>query len=257
MQTNSFLNSVRSDSRKINELRQIKITPHVLENAEGSVLIEFGKTRVLCSASYELKAPQWLSGTGAGWITAEYGMLPRSTHTRMKRDKIQNGGRTQEISRLIGRALRSCVDLKALGEKQILIDCDVINADGGTRTAAVTGGFVALAFALKKLHQLSEIKSMGLKHYISAVSVGLNQDSSGAMLPYLDLNYDEDSEINTDMNFVMTDKNDFIEIQGTAEEGTFTKNQLLQMMELAEVGCHQLFKEQEKIIGSFFPLNRN
>lgn len=246
----------RSDLRSADQLRAIKITPHVLDYAEGSVLVEFGKTRVMCSASYDPKAPQWLSGTGAGWVTAEYGMLPRSTHTRMKREKTQTGGRTQEISRLIGRALRSAVDLKALGEKQILIDCDVINADGGTRTAAVTGGFVALAFALKKLNAVSEIKTLPLKHYVSAVSVGLFENHAGEFAPLLDLNYEEDSDIGTDMNFVMTDKNDFIEIQGTAEDGTFSKAQLLQMMSLAEIGCQQLFKEQEKHIGNFFPLKR-
>lgn len=245
----------RHDSRLTNELRNIKITPNVLDYAEGSVLVEFGKTRVLCSASYEAKAPQWLAGSGAGWITAEYGMLPRSTHTRIKREKSQTGGRTQEISRLVGRSLRSCVDLKKLGEKQITIDCDVINADGGTRTAAVTGGFVALAFALKKLNDLSEIKNFPLKHYVSAVSVGLHEQNN-IITPILDLNYEEDSEIGTDMNFVMTDKNDFIEIQGTAEDGTFTKQQLLEMMSLAETGCQHLFNEQEKLIGSFFPLKR-
>lgn len=245
----------RNDSRLTNQLRNIKITPHVLDYAEGSVLVEFGKTRVLCSASYESKAPSWLSGSGSGWITAEYGMLPRSTHTRIKREKSQTGGRTQEISRLVGRSLRSCVDLKGLGEKQITIDCDVINADGGTRTAAVTGGFVALAFALKKLKDLSEIKTFPLKHYVSAVSVGLHEQNN-LVTPILDLNYEEDSEIGTDMNFVMTDKNDFIEIQGTAEEGTFSKQQLLEMMSLAEIGCQNLFTEQEKIIGSFFPLKR-
>ena len=245
----------RPDSRLFNQLRDIKITPHVLDYAEGSVMVEFGRTRVLCSASYEAKAPQWLYGTGAGWVTAEYGMLPRSTHTRIKREKSQTGGRTQEISRLVGRSLRACVDLKSLGEKQILIDCDVINADGGTRTAAITGGFVALALACKKLHDLSEIKSIPLRHYVSAVSVGL-QENGGIISPILDLNYDEDSEISTDMNFVMTDKNDFIEIQGTAEDGTFSRQQLLDMMGLAEIGCQHLFSEQERIIGSFFPLKR-
>jgi len=245
----------RSDQREANQLRTVKITPHILDYAEGSVMVEFGKTRVLCSASYEAKTPPWLSNTGAGWVTAEYGMLPRSTHTRMKREKTQSGGRTQEISRLIGRALRSCVDLRAMGEKQILIDCDVINADGGTRTAAVTGGFVALALALKKLNTLSEIKSIPLKHYVSAVSVGL-QEQNGQKSPLLDLNYEEDSEIGTDMNFVMTDKNEFIEIQGTAEEGTFSRLQLMDMMTMAEIGCSQLFLEQEKWIGSFFPLKR-
>lgn len=245
----------RNDNRLANQLRTIKITPHVFEYAEGSVMVEFGKTRLLCSASYEAKAPPWLAGTGAGWVTAEYGMLPRSTHTRIKREKSQTGGRTQEISRLVGRSLRSCVDLKALGEKQITIDCDVINADGGTRTAAVTGGFVALALALKKLSDLGEIKSIPLKHYVSAVSVGLFEDTN-SLTPILDLNYDEDSEISTDMNFVMTDKNDFIEIQGTAENGTFSKQQLLDMMVLAESGCKNLFAEQDKILNSFFPLQR-
>jgi ribonuclease PH len=246
----------RIDLRQANQLRPIKMTTNVLDYAEGSVLVEFGKTRVLCSASYEPKGPSWLAGTGAGWVTAEYGMLPRSTHTRIKREKSQSGGRTQEISRLVGRSLRSCVELKGLGEKQILIDCDVINADGGTRTAAVTGGFVALALALKKLNDLSEIKTLPLKHYVSAVSVGLSEESDGKIVPLLDLNYEEDSDIGTDMNFVMTDKNDFIEIQGTAEKGTFSKQQLLDMMGLAEIGCQNLFKEQEKIIGGFFPFKR-
>lgn len=243
----------RADSRQNNQLRKIKITPNILDYAEGSVMVEFGNTRVLCAASYEAKAPQWLAGTGAGWVTAEYGMLPRATHTRIKREKSQSGGRTQEISRLIGRSLRACVDLKALGEKQITIDCDVINADGGTRTAAVTGGFVALALALKKLNAVSEIKNIPLKHYVSAVSVGL-QEKNNTITPILDLNYDEDSDIATDMNFVMTNRNEFVEIQGTAEEGTFSRTQLIGMMALAEEGCKQLFIEQEKIIGSFFPL---
>ncbi len=246
----------RIDLRLNNQLRPIKITSNILDYAEGSVLVEFGQTRVICSASYDPKVPQWLNGTGAGWVSAEYGMLPRSTHTRMKRDKTQTGGRTQEISRLVGRALRSCIDLKGLGEKQILIDCDVINADGGTRTAAITGGFVALALALKKLNSLSEIKSIPLKHYVSAISVGLAEDQNGAFSPLLDLNYEEDSDIGTDMNFVMTDKNEFIEIQGTAEEGTFSRQQLLDMMSFAEIGCQHLFLEQEKMIGSFFPLKR-
>ena len=245
----------RIDSRQPQQLRPIKITPNILDHAEGSVMVEFGHTRVICSASFESKPPQWLAGTGSGWVTAEYGMLPRSTHTRIKREKSQTGGRTQEISRLVGRSLRACVDLKALGEKQVTIDCDVINADGGTRTAAVTGGFVALALALKKLHALSEIKSIPLKHYVAAVSVGLFEDD-GNCTPILDLNYEEDVDINTDMNFVMNEKNEFIEIQGTAEDGTFTRQQLFDMMALAEQGCRELFKEQEKIVGSFFPLHR-
>lgn len=243
----------RHDKRHPQELRTIQITPNVSEYAEGSVIVEFGKTKVLCTATYEPKAASWLMGTGQGWVTAEYGMLPRSTHTRIKRDKSMTGGRTQEISRLIGRSLRSAVDLSALNEKQIIVDCDVLNADGGTRTAAITGGFVALALALKKLHHVSEIKRIGLKHYVSAISVGL-QETEGHKIPLLDLNYEEDSEIGTDMNFVMTNKNDFVEVQGTAESGTFTKDQLFLMMTTAEMGCRELFKHQERIIGNFFPL---
>lgn len=240
---------MRTDSRLFNQLRQVKITPNVSEYAEGSALIEFGKTKVLCTASYDPKAPQWLQGSGEGWITAEYGMLPRSTHQRIKRDKAANSGRTQEISRLIGRSLRAAVDTRALGERQIMIDCDVIHADGGTRTASVTGGFVALALALKKLHTLGEIKTLGLLQYVSAISVGLQNGQA-----LLDLNYDEDSAIGTDMNFVMTNKGEFVELQGTAEDVPFTKAQLLSMMEVAEGGCRELFKIQSEIVGGFFPL---
>ncbi len=248
------MSNTRNDGRANNQLRPVKITPHVSEYAEGSVMVEFGRTRVLCTATFEAKAPSWLIGTGAGWVTAEYGMLPRSTHTRIRRDKSLTGGRTQEISRLIGRSLRSAVDLSVLNEKQIIIDCDVINADGGTRTAAVTGGFVALALALKKLHGLSEIKALGLKHYVSAISVGLLEEKE-TQTPILDLNYEEDSDIGTDMNFVMNHKSEFIEVQGTAEEGTFTKKQLFTMMDIAEMGCKELFLQQEKVIGAFFPIN--
>ena len=210
-------------------------------------MVEFGKTRVLCTATYEPKAPQWLLGTGAGWVTAEYGMLPRSTHTRNKREKSMNSGRTQEISRLIGRSLRAAVDLKQLGEKQIIIDCDVINADGGTRTASVTGGYVALALALKKLHAVSEIKSLPLINYVSAISVGLHEGNI-----FLDLNYDEDSAIGTDMNFVMTDKGSFVEVQGTAEHTPFTRDQLFKMMEVADKGCRELFIHQAAIMGEIY-----
>ena len=240
---------MRTDGRLFNQLRNVKITPHVSEFAEGSALVEFGKTKVLCTASYEPKAPQWLQGSGEGWITAEYGMLPRSTQQRIKRDKSLNSGRTQEISRLIGRSLRAAVDTKAIGEKQIMIDCDVIHADGGTRTASVTGGFVAMALALKKLLDVGEIKSLGLTHYVSAISVGLHNGQA-----LLDLNYDEDSAIGTDMNFVMTNKGEFVELQGTAEDMPFSKTQLLGMMEFAEQGCIELFKKQQEIIGSFYKL---
>lgn len=242
---------MRSGGRLFDQLRQVKITPHVSEYAEGSALIEFGKTKVLCTATYESKAPQWLVGTGSGWVTAEYGMLPRSTHTRVKRDKTMSGGRTQEISRLIGRSLRAAVDLKQIGEKQIIIDCDVLNADGGTRTASITGGFVALVLALKKLQDLSEIKANPLTNYVSAISVGLHEGKA-----LLDLDYDEDSAIGTDMNFVMTDKGHFVEVQGTAEHQPFSKDQLLQMMEVAEKGCKELFAQQANIVGDLFPLNR-
>lgn len=238
---------MRADGRLFDQLRQIKITPNVSEYAEGSALVEFGKTKVLCTASYEAKAPQWLVGTGSGWVTAEYGMLPRSTHTRIKREKSMNSGRTQEISRLIGRSLRAAVDLKLIGEKQIIIDCDVINADGGTRTASVTGGFVALALALKKLADVSEIKTLPLINYVSAVSVGLHEGNI-----FLDLNYDEDSAIGTDMNFVMTDKGHFVEVQGTAEHHPFTREQLFKMMEVAEKGCRELFMHQSSIIGNIY-----
>lgn len=238
---------MRADGRLFDQLRDIKITPHVSEYAEGSAMVEFGKTKVLCTATYEPKAPQWLLGTGSGWVTAEYGMLPRSTHTRNKREKSMNSGRTQEISRLIGRSLRAAVDLKQLGEKQIIIDCDVINADGGTRTASVTGGFVALALALKKLHAVSEIKAMPLINYVSAISVGLHEGNI-----FLDLNYDEDSAIGTDMNFVMTDKGTFVEVQGTAEHVPFTREQLNKMMDVADKGCRELFIHQAAVMGEVY-----
>ena len=254
--SNSHINFIRADKRLHNQLRQIKITPNVSDYAEGSALVEFGNTRVLCTVSYEAKAPQWLVGTGSGWVTAEYGMLPRSTHTRMKREKTASGGRTQEISRLVGRSLRAAVDLKMLGEKQMIIDCDVINADGGTRTAAVTGGFVALALACKKLQALGEIKGNPIKRYVAAISVGLFEDEKNNLIPILDLNYDEDSDIGTDMNFVMTDKNEFVEVQGTAEEGTFSRQQLFDMMTIAEHGCKELFEHQHKIIAEYFPLSK-
>lgn len=240
---------MRTDGRLSDQLRSIRITPDVSEYAEGSCIVEFGKTKVLCSASYEPKAPQWLLGTGSGWVTAEYGMLPRSTHTRMKREKTMTGGRTQEISRLIGRSLRAAVDLKLIGEKQIIIDCDVLNADGGTRTAAVTGGFVALALAVKKLMAVREIKAMPLINYVSAISVGLQDNDF-----LLDLNYDEDSTIGTDMNFVMTHQGQFVEVQGTAEHVPFTREQLMSMMGVAEKGCRELFQHQQKIVGEIFPL---
>lgn len=240
---------MRAHGRLAHQLRTVKITPNVSEYAEGSALVEFGRTRVLCTASYEAKAPQWLVGSGEGWITAEYGMLPRSTHQRMKRDKTLNGGRTQEISRLIGRSLRAAVDLKGIYEKQIIIDCDVINADGGTRTAAVTGGFVALAIALNKMKNNKAIATLPLKSYVAAVSVGLDNG-----IPLLDLNYDEDSKIHTDMNFVINAKNEFIEIQGTAESEPFSETQLSEMMTIARLGCQELIAEQKRVLSGIISL---
>lgn len=242
---------MRTDGRNPEQLRPIKITPDPLRYAEGSVLIEMGHTKVICTASLEPGIPKWLQGQGQGWVTAEYGMLPRSTHSRINREKSLTGGRTQEISRLIGRSLRAAVDLAALGERQIVVDCDVIQADGGTRTASVTGGFVALAMALQFLREQGQINTIPLKNYVAAISVGLS--SKGALL---DLNYDEDSTIDTDMNFVMTDAHEFIEVQGTAEGRPFSSAQMHQMVELAKQGCSQLFTEQEKIIGAFFKLSR-
>lgn len=237
----------RADGRQPNQLRHVRITPQISNYAEGSAMVEFGNTKVLCTASYEAKPPQWLNGSGQGWITAEYGMLPRSTHTRMKREKTNTSGRTQEISRLIGRSLRAAVNLEAMGERQIIVDCDVINADGGTRTAAVTGGFVALALACKKLTELGEFKTNPLQHYVSAISVGL---SDGHII--LDLNYEEDSTISTDMNFVMTDQGLFVEVQGTAEAKPFSREHLLAMTNFAQQGCNELFRQQAQIVAPFF-----
>jgi len=234
---------MRNDGRKPNELRSLRIQPDVIRHAEGSVMIEMGHTRLICTASIEPGIPKWLMGQGQGWVTAEYGMLPRSTHSRIQRDKAANGGRTQEISRLIGRSLRAAVDLKALGERQIMVDCDVIQADGGTRTAAITGGFVALTLALQYLKDQGVISKLPIKNQIAAISVGLSPSG-----PLLDLDYNEDSSIETDMNFVMNDKNEFIEIQGTAENGSFSMQHLNQMVELAQHGCKQLFLEQKKFL---------
>ncbi len=242
---------MRLNQRKNNEIRSVKITPEVIRYAEGSAMIEMGNTKVLCTASLEPGIPKWLQGQGKGWVTAEYGMLPRSTHSRINREKSFSGGRAQEISRLIGRSLRAAVDLNALGEKQIVVDCDVLQADGGTRTAAITGGFVALSLCLGYLKDQGEIKSIPLNYYVAAVSVGLTND--GAIL---DLDYEEDSNIDTDMNFVMTDANEFIEIQGTAEERPFNAKQMNEMLTLAQTGCETLFSEQEKIVSAIFPRTR-
>lgn len=240
---------MRTDGRRFDQIRPVTIEPEVLRYAEGSARIQMGETIILCTASLEDGTPKWLQGSGAGWISAEYGMLPRSTHTRINREKAMTGGRTQEISRLIGRSLRSVVDLKVLGERQITVDCDVLQADGGTRTAAITGGFVALAFALRFMQQQGMIPKIPLTNFVAAISVGLKDGQT-----LLDLNYDEDSTIHTDMNFVMTDDRRFVEIQGTAEETPFSRTELDKMLAVAEKGCLELIGRQRSLVRDFLTL---
>ncbi len=237
---------MRPSGRTPEDLRKIKITCGYTKHAEGSVLVEFGDTRVLCNASVENRVPRFLKGTGNGWITAEYGMLPRSTHDRMGREAARGkqGGRTLEIQRLIGRSLRAAVDLKAVGERTITIDCDVIQADGGTRTASVTGGFVALSLAVAELIKSRQIKSNPIHGQVASVSVGI---FNGVAI--LDLDYKEDSAAETDMNVVMNDAGAFIEVQGTAEGHAFRKNELDTMLMLAEQGIQQLMVLQRSALG--------
>ena len=236
----------RIDGRKNEQIRPVKIIRNYLKHAEGSVLIEMGDTRVICTASVDDKVPPFIKGAGKGWITSEYGMLPRSTEVRKPRESAMGkvDGRTMEIQRLIGRALRSIVNLEKLGEITIYIDCDVIQADGGTRTASITGSFVALVDALYKLVQQEKLEEMPLNGYIAAVSVGIKDGEA-----ILDLNYSEDSTCQVDMNMVMTDKGEFIEIQGTGEESPFNKTQLREMMELAEKGIQELIEIQKQSLG--------
>ncbi len=236
---------MRPSGRKPDQLREIKFTSGYTKHAEGSVLVEFGETRVLCNASVENRVPRFLKGKGEGWITAEYGMLPRSTHERMGREasRGKQGGRTLEIQRLIGRSLRAAADLKALGERTITIDCDVIQADGGTRTASITGGFVALSLAVDKLLAQREIKKNPLHGQVASVSVGIYQG-----VPVLDLDYAEDSNAETDMNVVMNDAGAFIEIQGTAEGHAFRKDELFAMLDLSSLGIGQLLEKQRQVL---------
>ena len=231
----------RASGRAADQLRQVTLTRHYTRHAEGSVLVEFGDTKVICTASVEGGVPRFLRGTGQGWITAEYGMLPRSTGERMQREasRGKQGGRTLEIQRLIGRSLRAAVDLKNLGENTIHIDCDVIQADGGTRTAAITGACVALVDALGVMKQRKLIKRVPPVQMIAAISVGIYQGE-----PVLDLDYPEDSAADTDLNVVMTDKGGFIEVQGTAEAAPFTAEELNAMLELARKGIAELFAHQ-------------
>jgi ribonuclease PH len=238
----------RIDGRRRDQIRPVKVTRNFTKHAEGSVLIEMGDTKVICTASVEEKVPPFLKGKGTGWVTAEYAMLPRATHDRSPRESVKGkqGGRTLEIQRLVGRALRAVIDTGRLGERTIWIDCDVIQADGGTRTAAITGGFVALALALQKLKIAGLVKTLPLKDYVAAISVGYHKDQF-----LLDLCYEEDSEAETDMNVVMTGSGAFVEIQGTAEGHPFTPDQLAQMTKLAADGCEQLFVKQEEVLGHF------
>ncbi len=235
------------DNRRLNdELRQVKITRNYIMHPDGSVLIEVGNTKVICTAVVEDKVPPFLKGTGKGWVSAEYSMIPGSTKTRKPRDinKGKIDGRSQEIQRLIGRSLRSVVDLDAVGERTVWIDCDVIQADGGTRTASITGAFIAMADAFYSLLSRNEIEKMPVKAFVSAVSVGIGKGEA-----ILDLCYEEDSSADVDMNIVMTNKGEFVEIQGTGEEATFTRDELMNLIALASKGCEQLYKLQREALG--------
>jgi ribonuclease PH len=236
----------RPDGRSADQLREIRMTRGWLEHAEGSVLIEFGGTRVLCAASATEEVPRWRRGSGLGWVTAEYAMLPRATNTRGDRESVKGrlGGRTQEISRLVGRSLRACVDAKAMGENTIIIDCDVLQADGGTRTAAITGGYVALADALSWLQGRKRCKGDPLVASVAAVSVGIVDGE-----PRLDLCYTEDVAAQTDMNVVCTGDGRFVEVQGTAEREPFDRDLLDQLLDLAVGGCADLARLQREALG--------
>jgi ribonuclease PH len=239
--------SSRPDGRRPDQLREVTITRNWLEHAEGSVLVEFGSTRVLCAASVLEDVPRWRRGSGLGWITAEYAMLPRSTNTRSDRESVKGriGGRTHEISRLIGRSLRACIDLKALGENSIMLDCDVLQADGGTRTAAITGGYVALADAVRWLEGRKRTKGNVLTASVAAVSVGIIDGE-----PRLDLCYTEDVAAETDMNVVCTGSGEFVEVQGTAEREPFDRKLLDQLLDLAVAGCADLTRRQHDALAA-------
>jgi ribonuclease PH len=236
---------MRPSGRNPDQLRQIKLTPHFTKHAEGSVLVEFGETKVICTASVEERVPPFLKGKGSGWVTAEYGMLPRATHERSGREasKGKQTGRTMEIQRLIGRSLRAGVDLVSLGERTVTIDCDVIQADGGTRTASITGAFVALSLAIKSLMRAQKLKKNPMHGQIASVSVGIYKGT-----PVLDLDYREDCEAETDMNVVMNDLGAFIEIQGTAEGHAFRREELDQLLDLANSGIRSLMEHQREIL---------
>eukprot|EP01037_Dinobryon_pediforme_P014644 gene14644-14768_t len=233
---------MRALNRADNALRPVTIERHVARYAEGSCLIKFGETHVLCTASLEEKPPAWLRGQGKGWVTAEYSMLPRATHSRTRRESTsgKQSGRTQEIQRLIGRSLRAVVDLGILGEKQITLDCDVLQADGGTRTASITGAFIAMADCINWMRSRSMLKDSPIKDHVAAISCGIIKG-----VPMLDLDYNEDSTAETDANFVMTGKGGIVEVQGTAEGAPFSEGQLTELMALARGGIIQLVEAQK------------
>ena len=237
----------RDNGRNYDELRPVKFTRNYTKYAQGSVLVEMGETKVICTATIEDRVPPFLKNSGKGWITAEYSMLPSSTQGRKVRESSRGKveGRTQEIQRLIGRALRSVVDLDALGERTLWIDCDVIQADGGTRTASITGAFVALVDALNKLKEEGHLEYIPVRNFVSAVSVGIIEGK-----PMLDLCYTEDSTAKVDMNIVMTDKGEFVEVQGTGEEAPFTRQDLMDLLSLGEKGNAELIKLQKNILGA-------
>jgi len=239
---------MRTDGRLPEQLRPTRITPNYLIHAEGSVLVEAGKTKVICTASVEDRVPPFRRNTGKGWVTAEYGMLPRATTTRTQREASAGkvGGRTQEIQRLIGRSLRSVAKLTELGERTIWVDCDVIQADGGTRTASITGGFVAMALAMKRMKDLALIKDIPITDYVAATSVGIVDGTA-----LLDLAYEEDSKAEVDMNLVKTGDGRFIELQGTAEGQPFDRRALDALMELADNGIKELIAMQRTVVGEF------
>jgi len=238
---------MRPSGRAADQLREVSFTRNYTFHAEGSVLVEFGRTRVICTASIEDIVPRFLKGQGQGWLTAEYGMLPRSTGQRMRREATQSrqGGRTMEIQRLIGRSLRAIIDLQMLGERTVVLDCDVIQADGGTRTASITGAYVALIDALRHLQEKGELTTDPILAAVASVSVGIYEG-----VPVLDLDYTEDSNAETDMNVVMNDNGEFIELQGTAEGHAFSMDELNSMLNLARQGINQLFNQQHKALAT-------
>ncbi|RVU84131.1 ribonuclease PH [Leucothrix sargassi] len=237
---------MRPSGRATDEMRQVTFTRDFTCHAEGSVLVEFGNTKVICTASIEENVPGWMRGKGKGWVTAEYGMLPRSTHSRMRREASggKQSGRTQEIQRLIGRSLRAVVDMEALGERQIMIDCDVIQADGGTRTASISGAYVAMHDAVQKLMKKRNLKRNPIHGQLASISVGIYNGE-----PVLDLDYPEDSNAETDMNVVMTSAGHFIEVQGTAEGHAFTRAEMNGMLDLAEKGIQEIIAKQSDVLG--------